>query len=59
MYRKQAVRIAKENGIKKDEDDPVFHESVMKARACTPSQDALITLSNMTGVYPSKSVIAV
>jgi hypothetical protein len=35
MYRKQAVRIAKESGIKKDEDDPVLHESVMKARLYT------------------------
>jgi hypothetical protein len=45
--------VLQESGIKKDEDHPVINESVMKMHACTPSQDALITLSNRTSIYPT------
>jgi hypothetical protein len=51
--------VLRESGINNDVDEPVINESVMKMHACTPSQDTLIALSNRTGIYPSKSVIAV
>jgi hypothetical protein len=44
--------------MKKDEEQPAINESVMKACACTASQDASITLSNRRGIYPSNSAIA-
>jgi hypothetical protein len=51
--------VLQESGIKREEEDPVINESSMKTRACTPSQDALITLSNRTVVYPSHSAIVI
>jgi hypothetical protein len=51
--------VLQESGIKTDEEDAVINESGIKAHACTPSQDASITLSNRTstGIYPSNSAM--